>query len=403
MKTVSVFLLLFCISSAANASRWWSDESRDHLLTLNTTFSNPFASTMIGVCKAKKIKYKDIDGAVVQHKRVRVDTMNSGRLPSVFVLQNENGVPKKAPLMFVLPGAFTTTKSEQPIRMAELFYKKGYHVVTLPNPWGVEFVGERPFFTMGSFVKEGEAIYMAMRSAYERLSSLNFLEDEISVMGISGGGYITAMVAGMDSISGAPILTGYATSIAAPMIWSETIVYLDKLMTDVKERLNTSLVKIAPIFWKICKKENQSEYDSKLFENAKFLTIYGGFHKHMIKSIELFDELNNLNSVPKKGYKKWRKNMNFSNFYRKYNPRGLSLIKSKWGRIDTWVNLAKENGYNKTRIVSSLDDFLNVPEVFNRLDLEEERLYLIPFGGHWGIRGFGAWFDRFFDLSFDSK
>ncbi len=358
---------------------------------------------MIGVCRAEKIKYKDIKGAVILRKRVRVDTMNSGRLPSVFVLQNENGKIKNAPLMFVLPGAFTTTNSEQPIRMANRFFKKGYHVVTLPNPWGVEFVGERPFFTMGSFIKEGEAIYMAMRSAYERLNSLNYIGEEVSVMGISGGGYITAMVAGMDSISGAPLLTGFATSIAAPMIWSETIVHLDKLMIEVKDRLNTNIVKLAPIFWKICNREDQSEYDAKLFENAKFLTIYGGFHKHMITSIELFDKLNNLNSVPKKGYKRWRKNMNFSSFYKKYNPRGLKLIKTKWGRIDTWVNLAKRNGYNKIRIISSLDDFLNVPEVFERLELEENRLYLIPFGGHWGIRGFGAWFNRFFDLTFDSN
>lgn len=401
MKGASLILLALCFISSTQASTWWSNDLRGHLNTLNTSFSDPFASTMLGACRAEKVKYKDIKGALIQKQRVRVDSMNSGRLPSVFVLQNQKGQAVKAPLMFVLPGAFTTTQVPQPIRMAKRFYKMGYHVVTLPNPWGTEFIAERPFFTMGSFVKEGEAIYMAMRSAFEKLSRANLVDEEVSVMGISGGGYVTAMVAGMDSISGRPILTGNATSIAAPMIWSQTIVHLDKLMIEFKERLNASTISIAPAYLSICRKKNQGDYSAKLLKNAKFLTILGGFHQHMIKSVELFDKINNLNSIPKKGYKNWRKNMNFGTFYKTYNPKGLELIETKWGRIDTWVNLAKENGYDKIRILTSLDDFLNVPEVFNELEVEEDRLYLIPFGGHWGIRGFGAWFDRLFNLTFD--
>jgi predicted LPLAT superfamily acyltransferase len=95
--------------------------------------------------------------------------------------------------------------------------------------------------------------------------------------------------------------------------------------------------------------------------------------------------------------------MNFARFYDTYNPGGKLLLGSKWGRIDTWVNLAKDNGYNRLRILTSMDDFLNVPEVFQELHIEEERLLLIPFGGHWGIRGFGTWFDKLFDLAFGPK
>ena len=106
-------------------------------------------------------------------------------------------------------------------------------------------------------------------------------------MGISGGGYNTAMVAAMDSMSAMPILSGYATSIAAPMIWSQTIKHLDGFMTEVKERLNTSMVRILPRYLKICKRDHQDEYDQRLLEDAKLLTIKGGFHDHMIKSVKL--------------------------------------------------------------------------------------------------------------------
>jgi hypothetical protein len=403
MKVAIAILFFLSIQLPASAFSWWSPKARGHLNTLRTSYKDPFASTMLGVCKVDKIKYKEIDKAVIEKQRVRVETMNSGRINSVFVLQNIDKRPVPAKLMIVLPGAFTTTQSAQPVRMAQRFFKRGYHVVTIPNPWGLEFLKERPYFTMGSFVKEGEAIYMAMRSAVSKLRSRGLLLDEISVMGISGGGYLTAMVAGLDSISGRPILSGHATSIAAPMIWSQTMKHLDGYMQEVREGLNTRLIKLLPSYWKICRSDSQAELDVDLLKKAKLLTIHSGFHSHMIKSIQLFDELNSLNSIPNKGFKKWRKNMNFARFYDRYNPEGKILLNSKWGRIDSWVNLAKDNGYNKLRILTSIDDFLNVPEVFEELNIEEERLLLIPFGGHWGIRGFGAWFDKLFELSFGSK
>lgn len=403
MKVAIAILFFLSIVGSAFASSWWSPKARGHLSTLRTSYKDPFASTMLGVCKVDKIKYKHIEKALIEKRRVRVDSMNSGRLNSVFVLQNQDEEAIPAKLMFVLPGAFTTTQSPQPVRMAKRFFKRGYHVVTLPNPWGLEFIKERPYFTMGSFVKEGEAIYMAMRSAVERLKARGLIIGEVSVMGISGGGYLTAMVAGLDSISGNPILSGYATSIAAPMIWSQTMKHLDGYMKEVKEGLNTRLIRLLPAYWKICKADSQRDFDKELLEKAKLLTIHSGFHSHMINSVELFDKLNNLNSIPKKGYKKWRKNLNFAKFYDRYNPRGKILLNSKWGRIDTWVKLAKDNGYNKLRILTSLDDFLNVPEVFQELNIEEDRLLLIPFGGHWGIRGFGTWFDKLFEYSFGPK
>lgn len=403
MKIAIAILFLLSFSLPAMASHWWSPKTRGHLNTLRTSYKDPFASTMLGVCKVDKLKYKHINDALIEKQRVRVDSLNSQRLNSVFVLQNSDGKAVPANLMIVLPGAFTTTQSAQPVRMAKRFFSRGYHVVTLPNPWGLEFIKERPYFTMGSFVKEGEAIYMAMRSAVWKLKARGLLLNEISVMGISGGGYLTAMVAGLDSISGNPILSGHATSIAAPMIWSQTMKHLDGYMEEVREGLNTKLIRLLPAYWKICHRDSQDEFDSELLEKAKLLTIHSGFHSHMINSIELFDELNSLNSIPKKGYKDWRKNMNFARFYDRYNPNGKKMLLSKWGRIDSWVNLAKENGYNKLRILTSLDDFLNVPEVFEELDIEKERLLLIPFGGHWGIRGFGTWFDKLFELSFGPK
>lgn len=402
MKVASYLLILFLYSTSVLSSEtWWNRDMRGHQITLQTSFTNTFASTMLGACRVDKPKYKDIKTARIEKRRVRVELMNSGRLPSVFVLQHKNGVPVKAPLMFVMPGAFTNTQSAQPVRMARRFHKMGYHVVTFPNPWGLEFIGERPFFLMGNFLKEGEALYLGMTSAAENLRQRGLLTGSISVMGISGGGYNTAMVAGLDSMSARPILTGYATSIAAPMIWSQTLKNLDKLMTDVKERLNRSYVRIAPSYFRICAKKDQGDYSRKLMKDAKLLTIKGGFHDYMIKSVELFDKINRLNSIPKKGYKHWRKNMNFGKFYKTYNPRGLEMIQTKWARIDTWVNLAKDNGYNKVRILTSVDDFLNRPEVFDELDIEEDRMYLIPYGGHWGMRGFGAWFEKLFFLSFD--
>ncbi len=403
MKVAIAILFLFCFLKPALASKWWSPKTRGHLNTLRTSYKDPFASTMLGVCKVDKLKYKEIDDAVIEKKRLRVESMSSGRLNSVFVLQNRNDRVIPAKLMIVLPGAFTTTQAAQPVRMAKRFFARGYHVVTLPNPWGLEFIKERPYFTMGSFVKEGEAIYMAMRSAVSKLKSRGLLLEEISVMGISGGGYLTAMVAGLDSISGNPILSGTATSIAAPMIWSQTMKHLDGYMEEVREGLNSHLLRLIPSYWKICRSDSQLELDSNLLEKAKLLTIHSGFHSHMIKSIQLFDKLNSLNSIPKKGFKHWRKNMNFARFYDIYNPEGKILLNSKWGRIDTWVNLAKDNGYNKLRILTSMDDFLNVPEVFQELNIEEDRLLLIPFGGHWGIRGFGTWFDKLFELSFGPK
>lgn len=391
------------MSASASASTWWNSELRDHLGTLRTSFSNNFASTMLGACRVKKLKYKEIDDALIEQRRVRVDSMNSGHLPSVFVLQNNKGIAVPAPVMFVLPGAFTTTQSAQPVRMSKRFHKMGYHVITLPNPWGLEFIAQRPYFSLGTFVKEGEALYKAIVSAHEILESRHLIKGTVSVMGISGGGYNTAMVAGMDSMSGAPIITGYSTSISAPMIWSQTMKHLDTYMNDVKERLNTSMIRLFPRYLKICRRDDQDEYDDELLEDAKLLTIKGGFHDHMINSVKLFDKINNLQSIPRKGFKTWRKNVNFEFFYKNYNREGLKVLHSKWGRIDTWVNLAKSNGYNKLRIVTSIDDFLNVPEVYSELDIEKERLLLIPFGGHWGIRGFGAWFDKLFELSFDPK
>ena len=170
---------MFFSYQSANASQWWSQNLRDHLTSLDTSFSNTFASTMLGACRAEKIKYKHIETAVVEKRRLRVESMNSERLPSVFVLKTDHKKIIAAPLMFVLPGAFTTTKSPQAVRMARSFNKMGYHSVTLPNPWGLEFITERPYFVMGFFVKEGEALYAAMREAYHNLKLRGLINGKV--------------------------------------------------------------------------------------------------------------------------------------------------------------------------------------------------------------------------------
>jgi len=126
---------------------------------------------------------------------------------------------------------------------------------------------------------------------------------------------------------------------------------------------------------------------------AKAIFGYSGFQRSLADQTILLDELYQLNKVPvdEKVRKVWRKNFTFSDYINDYATDLGELMDSSYGNLFYWL---KDVSFDEYQIFSSLDDPLNDDLKYP----EQENIFTIEYGGHYGFRGFKFYDDFLFSL-----
>ncbi|MCO4780918.1 MAG: hypothetical protein KC646_01235 [Candidatus Cloacimonetes bacterium] len=411
MKVLSKPLLYGAISllfTTVNFSAGWSQEVIDHSEKYSHPFQNGFVATLSSICNKPKTKEKNMIVPVEQWE-MPVESLLNGPLPlRVGLQQDDQGNKIKAPVLFYIPGAFSNLKNGQSRQWMDEGTRLGYHVISPPNPWGTDYVGLKPKAMLGDVEEEAKSIYSAFRQAITRLDKDGLVDhSKIRIAGVSAGSFLTAIISALDAKNDSPIGFYDSTILSAPFNFGRTLDRLDQVVLESKEPfMGMSLVSVLLRYKSFCKAEKKNELTEKHYETAQGLTVYQGFHSELIKSIKVFDKVNNLNSIPggvlgslSPKYKKWKRSMNFHKFFDVYAPETKVKLVGKYGDLLYWINQAKKSGYDHFRVINCEDDFLNADALWNAYAKRGKDIILLEDGGHYGFRHL-PWFKEFFQVAY---
>lgn len=386
--------------STASANSAWPDNVLDHIDHYHHPLENGFVSTVNGQCRGPNVYYWQMN-TKIQNYRVRSTYMDSKEMPLKIGLQKDKlGNVIKAPLMYIIPGAFNNLDGRLPRQLTDAFTKLGYHTVTFPNPWGTQYIEEKPLFPTGSVVEEGESLYEAMRFVHEAFEEQGILDGKVKMYGVSYGGFLSVMINALDAEHDSPIINGDVTSVSPPYNLANTLGRLDELISETQPFIGIGLFNTVRKGLGLCFLSDNNSVDAQNIKNAKGLTISSGFHSNLISSIMAYDKAWKLRSVPharwgsySRVFRRWMKGMSFTKYYETYNPAGLESVRSAEGDLYAWMNRAQVAGNNHARVIVSQDDFLNDTGV-EPYEINHEETIVLPNGGHYGFRSLG-WYRQF--------
>jgi hypothetical protein len=400
----SFFFSTTFFSAQKAHAEFWSESVLSHVDQYELPYKDPFVSTLLGTCTVKGVKLKELPASVSEWT-IPALGMSDSKMDVLRAIQtNEVGIAQKAPLLFVVPGAFSTLGGNQASRWLKRFTNKGYHTIVLPNPWGVDYIKHKPFAPLGDVVAEAGVLYSAMQWILSSFQSASLVEGKVELVGLSHGGFLASIINALDAENSRGILSGPTTSIAPPVDLGATLELLDQHMKETKDPY--AGMGTVSVYWKAYKLCNKRSYEAWTEEDlfdAKGVTLERGFHDPLVRSIRKYDKEWDLNSIPFKGlrflsrgYRRWKQNMNFGKYFETYNPRGRALLESKKGELSYWIDRARAAGRDNLRILTAQDDFLNEENAYDRFDRE---LILLEDGGHYGYRDL-MWFEDFIYLAF---
>jgi hypothetical protein len=387
-----IVLLAFCFNTQAA----WSTKELHHMKAFKPNFKNPYLGTVKSLCEKGKYKKSLIKG---QYSKYTVSLPSYMEEDLVFnlVLQEKNGEPIKAPFILAIPGAFTNLDDDQSIMWMQYYSNLGYHVMTLPNPWGTDFISKKTKFKMGDYVKEAQTLYEAFKSTYAHLQKKNLVSSTTHLFGMSYGAFMTAIINSFAARDG--FFFSKATMVSPPIDLKITINLLDEQIEEIKHLgVSGSLLGTLVNFKKVCKIESEEQADSKLLAWSKYLAVEEGFHVEIVNSVKEFDDTHDLDLVPgafSGDRADWKKEMNFSKYFEDYAPELKALLNSEKSAISYWNKRAKAYGAKNLRIMASDDDFINVK--FRKA--KDDGLVFLRGGGHFGFRN-SKWFDQFISIAF---
>jgi hypothetical protein len=285
--------------------------------------------------------------------------------------------------MILIPGAFANLDDHSAINWSHRFIALGYHVLTVPNPWGTDFISHKANFKLGDFVKEAQALYQSMRHSILYLEGRELLDGEISLTGLSYGAFLSAMIKAFDTEQMNPLIDGNVTLFAPPFSLGRTLERLDDAIEEVRhDYLSTNLMLVYYKLRMVCALTKIDDLTQLRRHDSKGLVIRFAFHEEMINSFTLYNKQWNLDLIPKKRSEReaWRISMDFATYFSRYEK----------SRVSYWIQKSINNGFNNIRLHAAEDDFLNDEKVWPAF---RNDFYLVEHGGHLGYQ-YLPWLDN---------
>lgn len=409
LKAVQVGLVLFTAvaSFSLRASDPWPDRVRFVAEDYKNPLHDQYLSTLHGTCYGPNISERKL---VVKAEdfRVKSDYHVSGEMPVKLGLQRDaEGRLVKAPVMFVIPGAWNNLDHRQPRALMHQFSRIGHHVVMFPNPWGTQYISFNPKSPTGSFEAEGEAIYEALRLIHERLQNADLIEDNITrVYGVSYGGFVAGMISGLDAQHERPVVTKDITIVSPPFHVGRTLEKLDDLIAETRDYIGLDYPSLIRRFARVCNNARKFENpDDRSLVDAKGLAASRGFHSELANSFEALSQVKGWNAVPFRRlgwlsptYRRWFRSFNFETYYKNFVPGAMERAQSPQANLYHWIELSRKS-QTQTRVLVADDDFLNDYAVSVKLNDAGDETIFLEHGGHYGFRSL-FWYRQFINTAF---
>jgi pimeloyl-ACP methyl ester carboxylesterase len=404
---VGLFLLTALTSFSLKAVDPWPDRVRFVAEDYQNPLDDRYLSTLHGTCYGPNIRERKMI-VEVEDFRVKSASHESGEMPIKMGLQRDvDGRLLQAPVMFVIPGAWNNLDHRSPRALMHQFSRIGHHVVMFPNPWGTQYISFNPKAPTGSFEAEGEAIYNAIRTVHQELKKAGLIEDNITrVYGVSYGGFVAGMIAGLDAQHDRPVITQDITIVSPPFHIGSTLARLDDLIEETRDYIGLDFASLIRRFARVCNDaRNFEDPDDRSLDDAKGLAASRGFHSELANSFTALSEVKGWDAVPYRRlgwlsptYRQWFRSLNFESYYRKFVPGAMERAQSPEASLYHWINLASKS-HAQTRVLVADDDFLNdYSQGIKWREAGDETIFL-QHGGHYGFRSL-YWYRQFINTAF---
>jgi len=386
---MNYFLLLSLSLFSISSFSYFSQESKDIILDGKYNFSNSWPGTVWSSCRARrynKVKLK-ADHLVVSLEN---NQFKYGEyLANVYINRGDLGQLKQAPVTFVMNGIFGSPDSGLVKQLAVQLLERGHHIVALGNPLGVWGLEQKPMYTIGNFVQEAEVYLDIMDRAVEWMKERNLYGQEVNVVGISHGGFISGMIKAMDAKRGAPLINGMTTLFSPPLNMGSALRNMDSILYETQSLGKLPDWALAIVSLRFCLLPPRKFIDSIQLRWAKAIFGFYGFQRSLADSSILLNELYDLGKVPtgKKEKKMWRRTFTFNDYIQDFSQDLGELMDSPYGELYYWLDQVNEDEFHT---FASLDDPLNEEVSWPSAD----NLFLLDYGGHYGLRAFD-YFDDF--------
>lgn len=403
----------------------WSDLVKNYAATYSTELKDGYVSSLIASCRASKINHREMDLKIETWEVFAAD-LEKGSIKVNVGLQRSKDKIRKAPLAIFLPGTFGNINQTMGNRWLDSLTRLGYHVASLPNPFGTDYVKQIPMGKFGTITTEAQSLYDAIRDLHQKLRLQGALNGEVRLVGVSLGGFFAAIISSLDAEHSDPLITKDTTILSPPYHLGRGMERLDQLVDTYRDPYDgMSILRLYYRYRKLCKADSLDDIDEDQIHDARGLVAFQGFYKGLLRSIKVYDEVRNLNYVPKdkKEYEQWRNRFKFFTYFEDLNPEGKAIVDSEMGHLLYWAARAKRAGFPEFRILTAKDDFFNDPGAWDKRppgdlgsvegeesvlsqnqDLSEQirkEVIILQNGGHYGYRG-NPWFENFIRLAFGS-
>ncbi|MEG1582821.1 MAG: serine/threonine protein kinase [Cetobacterium sp.] len=376
---------------------------------------NPYVATIIG---SSKIMTEGIPESVPT-KEYQIQLERSKRIPDnlwyekgfKFSLSKQKG---NAPLIYILSGTGSAYNSVRTKNFQRIFYKAGYHVLTVTSVFNSNFVlNVSNSQVPGVLIQDGLDLYNVMKDMLDKVKKEDRLQiDNIYLMGYSMGATHSAVLSYLDSVGkdfnfkrvymvNPSINLYYSAKVLDDMLDKniENKAEIGKVVNEVIDEVKKN---ISPTDLEITEESIYSIFEKHELSDKKMETLIGlAFNLTSVDLNYVVDQINGTHVYSKQTPGKFT-NMypyfeainfaDFSDYLEKLAyPYYLKILGGnlKFNDMIKYGNLRIIGDYLKNEkkivVVTNEDDFILSPKDKKFIkETFKERSLIYPYGGHCG-------------------
>lgn len=343
-------------------------------------FKDGYLASIWGSMKSKVENNLSADGITFRRIEVPTDLFRNGTFRLRMSLEG-GAAPKKAPLVVVLAGLFSSSESDLPQRYLRALRKRGYHVLVVSNSWSSHYLEQGPKFKPVNFPFEARVVLDSVAIAIERFIGASQV-DGVSLLGESYGGFLSSVVLALDKKN---LFSKGALVLGPPVNLQMSMLRLDGLIKETRsqrECLN---------FWSqfgftkdLILAGSDVSVSQSVRHCAKAIFAKKGFQSGL-KDAALRLDRDGLLKLEESE----RNALTFSAFVNHFVfPGGTGKPNPRNYDLGYWLSIARNrNPALPVRIISAQDDPLNSLIQWNEnqhFRFDSANLALLQWGGHMG-------------------
>jgi pimeloyl-ACP methyl ester carboxylesterase len=319
------------------------------------------------------------------------------QMPAMILWQKEKGQIAQRDLMIYNPGIFQSLNNPFTYRAVQLMFDRGYHVLVIPNAFTDDYVENFPLNPPGSIESEAQLEVEAIQAAKTQWQSHI---KTAHLVGISYGGFVTAITAALDAATTSPLIDGQVTIMGPQVKLRHSLDLLDGLIDSYFQFYNDHIFAniIGGVFFSHLAHIQEVALQEFLFHQSHQFTL-------MSYAPEVITNFNRIPDPRFEGaaaYKTWRNQLRFLKTLQQFAPQNESFYSDGHDELAYWMRQLQARGNSRFRVLTTADDFTNRREdwgTYYPADLSGPDHLLVRAHGSHNAFVTTRWFERFLAAS----